>query len=528
MPVAPRFPRLSDCLAWQAARDGAAEALVFGAERISYAALHARVERISAALIAAGIRPGDRVATLAPPSPDAFALFLATASVGAIWAGLNPRYRLQELLHPVTDCAPALLFARTLIDGRDYSGEIAALVAAADVPTVVTLDSEVAGWVPMEQFLAAGQAVSAQRLAETRRNAGGREPCMLVYTSGSTGVPKGALLQQQGIIDFAIEQNRLWPVKPLRMLNFYPVNHIGSFVDLACPALLAGGCTIFAERFDAAESLDLMTRERVSFWGGVPSVFSLQMAEQKRAPRDLSAVQLIVWEGAPISEALFAELADFGLPMATTYSQTESTSAVTATPPTHDADLLLNSVGHPFEGVEVRLGDAEGKPVPEGTPGEIQARSGYCFLGYWNRPEATAETFTADGYLRTGDLAEQRPDGSYRLVGRLKEMFKSGGYNVYPREIEAVLEALPEVAEAVVVPVPDPLWTEVGIAYVRLSAPTEGADLLEAARAQLAAYKLPKRIEIVDEMPLLPIGKVDRVALRRRAEATYGEGIVMR
>ena len=523
MPLAPRSPRLSDCLAWHAARNGTADALVFGAERISYATLHARVERLSAALVAAGIATGDRVATLAPPSPDAFALFIATASVGAIWAGLNPRYRLQELLHPVTDCQPTILFARTAIDGRDYGPDIAALAEAAAIPKVVSLDNAEGDWLHIDVFLQAGDRLDPASLAAQRAAAGGRQPCMLVYTSGSTGVPKGALLHQQGIIDFAIEQNRLWPIEPLRMLNVYPVNHIGSFVDLACPALLAGGCTVFAERFDAAESLDLMVREQVTFWGGVPSVFSLQMAEQQRTPRDLSAVQLIVWEGAPISEQLFAELAAFGLPMATTYSQTESTSAVTATPPSRDADLLLNSVGHPFEGVEVRLVDSAGHPVPPGAPGEIQARSAYCFLGYWNRPDATAETFTADGWLRTGDLAEQRPDGSYRLVGRLKEMFKSGGYNVYPREIEAVLEAMPEVAEAVVVPVPDPLWTEVGIAYVRLATPASAEALLEAARAQLAAYKLPKRIELLDAFPLLPIGKVDRMALRRRAEAVFGQ-----
>jgi acyl-CoA synthetase (AMP-forming)/AMP-acid ligase II len=206
--------------------------------------------------------------------------------------------------------------------------------------------------------------------------------------------------------------------------------------------------------------------------------------------------------------------------LATNYGLTETCSAATILPPTADLDQLANSVGGAFPGVEIRLADENGAPVPDGTPGEVQVRSPCNMLGYWNNEAATEAAFTADGYLRTGDLAVRRPDGLYRIVGRIKEMFKSGGYNVYPREVEAALEAHPAVALAVVVSRPDPLWQEVGIAFVVPRAAVDAGDLEAWVRERLANYKIPKRIVITHDVPLLPIGKVDRRALEVLARET--------
>ena len=167
--------------------------------------------------------------------------------------------------------------------------------------------------------------------------------------------------------------------------------------------------------------------------------------------------------------------------------------------------------------MEIRLADAEGRSVPAGIEGEVQTRSPYNLLGYWRRPDATDEAFTADGYFRTGDLAMRRPDGRYRIVGRLKEMYKSGGYNVYPREVESAIEAHPAVAQVAVVAAPDPVWQEVGIAYVEPCADVSVAELEAHCRARLANYKVPKRFVIEPNLPLLPIRKIDKVALKRRA-----------
>jgi acyl-CoA synthetase (AMP-forming)/AMP-acid ligase II len=283
--------------------------------------------------------------------------------------------------------------------------------------------------------------------------------------------------------------------------------------------VLAGGAMIFMEHFDARSSLDLIEQECVTFLASVPSVFALQIADPSFLKRDFSAVQLIVWEGAAVSSEVLDRLAAICPRLATNYGMTETTSAMTVEPPSDDRDVLLSSVGSVFPGVELRLVAPDGSEVTEGEVGEVQARSKYNFLGYWGRPDATREAFTEDGYFRTGDLAVQRADGRYRIVGRLKEMYKSGGYNVYPREIETVLEAHPDVAISAVVPVADPLWQEVGVAFVipKPGHRVESDTLISWCRDRLANYKVPKRCEVASELPLLPIGKIDKVALRKRA-----------
>ncbi|MCW3834683.1 class I adenylate-forming enzyme family protein [Sphingomonas canadensis] len=498
---------LATTVARWAARDPGRAALVHGERRISYAGLADDVARHARAMIAAGVRPGDRIACLAPPSPEFVVTLLAASAVGAIWVGLNPRYKLEELRYVLGDCTPRLMFARTEIDGRGYAAELTAIAQDHPAMTIVTADTQPA-------FLAAGEATQIAPLES--RPPVGREPCMIVYTSGSTGRPKGAVLHHAGIAAFAEAQNRLWPLDPMRVLNYFPINHIGSVVDITCPALAGGGTVVLMEKFDPRESLALMARERCTLWASVPSVFQMQLDLPDFAGFDLSAVQLIVWEGAPMAEPLIRRLHAIHPRLATNYGMTEATSAILAEPPCADPEVLARSVGRPFAHAEVRLMAPDGQ---EGDAGEIQLRSPLAMLGYWNRPEETAQAFTADGWLRTGDIGRRLADGRYAIAGRIKEMYKSGGYNVYPLEVEAVIDGHPLVHASAVVGVPDPLWDEVGVAFVVAEPGLTAAALLEHCRAHLANYKLPKRIELRDALPLLPIGKVDKVALREAARA---------
>lgn len=520
IPSPPLLPRISDYAAWQAEHRPEAEALVLSDKRVSFRELHESVEALARALVAAGVGKGDRVATLQTPHPDYLTAFLATASIGAIWVGLNPRYRLGELAHVVTDAEPSVLITRTTIDDRRYQDEIEALrEGAASLRCVVAFDGEplVDGVEQMSDFLARGLTTTDAQLASARADCGGRDPCLIVYTSGSTGTPKGALLTHDAMARFCLEQNRLWPVEPYRSVNYFPINHVGCVIDCTLPCLLAGGTQFFMEQFDPAECLALMERERVTLWGSVPSVFLMQLSLPDFDRYDLSAVQLIVWEGAAMPQEQIEQLQRIQPRMATNYGMTETTSAITALAPTEDVEILSGSVGEAFPDVEIRLADGEGNPVATGMAGEVQTRSPYNLLGYWRRPDATEEAFTADGFFRTGDLAIQRTDGRYCIVGRLKEMYKSGGYNVYPREVESAIEAHPAVMQAAVVAASDPIWQEVGVAYVEPCADVSVADLEAHCRARLANYKIPKRFVIEPNLPLLPIGKIDKVALTRRA-----------
>lgn len=493
-------------MCWWAAHDGAREAAVLGGVRWSYARLDREVGALAGAMLAAGVIKGERVATLAPPGLDFLMAYLAATRIGAIWVGLNPRYRFEELAHVLRDAEPCLLLARA----HPELAEVRALCAQ----TVVLDDPS-----DLAAFLASGDALPAGALDAAIAHVTADDPAVLVYTSGSTGAPKGAILSHGGIVRFARGQNDIWPLSTLRVLNYFPINHVGCLNDILAPALVAGGCCVFMEQFDPRESLRLMQDEAITFWGSVPSVFQMQLALPDFADFDLSAVQLIVWEGAAMAPDLIAQLGQICRWRATNYGMTETTSAITVLAPTDDESLLGETVGSAFPGVALRLMGADGAPATPGEAGEVQTRSPLNCLGYWNNPEATADAFTPDGWFRTGDLAVQRPDGRYRIVGRLKEMFKSGGYNVYPREIETVIEAHPDVSAAAVVGISDATWDEVGVAYV------EGAVAPEAmaawCRGRLANYKIPKHIHCEAALPLLPIGKIDKPALRRRALAEH-------
>jgi len=522
----PTLSRVSDYVAWFARHTPDAEAMILDGERTSYAELAVRIDALSRALLAAGVGRGDRAATLAPPGPEYYVSFLAAISIGAIWLGLNPRYQVDELCYAAKDSEPLVLLTRARIGERDYTPEIAALKAqVSGLASVVVFDRD-AGQAPAfaslyREFLAAGEAVSDESLQRARESCGDRDPCMIVYTSGSTGRPKGALLHHQGIVAYSLQQNRIWPISPMRALNYFPINHIGCVVDVSCPTLVVGGTVVFLEDFSPRRSLQLMEQEKITFWGSVPSAFQLQFADPDFSSFDLSAVQMIMWGGAAMPRELINRLLEFDRPLATNYGMTESGSAITVIPPLRDARILENTVGWPFPDTELRLVDSQGRAVEDGESGEIQCRSLYNMLGYWRRPEATAETLSADGWLSTGDLGRRNADGSYSIVGRVKEMYKSGGYNVYPREVEQAIEAHPAVEMAAVVSTPDPIWQEVGVAYVLPRGEVSAAELQSHCRERLANYKLPKLFVIVDTLPLLPIGKVDKVMLRERAGSDY-------
>jgi len=520
----PLLNRISDYVAYHAERTPGAEAMVLDDRRVTYDELRKRVDNVARALIAAGVAKGDRVVTLATPHPDFWTIFLATASIGAIWVGLNPRYQLEEYRYVVGDCEPVLLLARTRIGERDFAADIAALrTESTTLHKVVVLggDPPLEDSVSMAAFLAAGQMVTDADLARLRGNVASSDPALIVYTSGSTGRPKGALLPHRGLVRCCRNQMRYWRADPVRVLNFLPINHIGCVGDVSSWTLVAGGCIVFLEKFDPARSMELTAGERCTVWGGVPTTIIMCMALPDFGRFNLSSLQLILWSGAAAPADLVRRLRKMVPMLSNSYGLTETVGSVTFAGPCDDVELLAESVGFPVPDYEFRITGADGAPVAKGEAGEICVRGDFIMRGYWRRPKETAETIDVNGWLHTGDLALERPDGSIRLVGRIKEMYKSGGYNVYPREIEMVLESCPGVAMAAVVGIPDPLFGEVGCAFILCDA---GASISPSAlegtcRAHLANYKIPKRFVIETELPLLPIGKLDKRRLKELAIA---------
>ncbi|MGE0440051.1 MAG: class I adenylate-forming enzyme family protein [Gemmatimonadales bacterium] len=529
----PALARISDYPRHWAAADPARIAVRFGPDGWTYGDLADRIDRAARALLALGVRPGDRVATLSPPHPDFLVTFLAAASIGAIWLGLNPRYQLRELEYVVGDAAPSVILARTRIDSRSFAAELRALASGigrnarfgllddpghGTPPAGATGETNLPGE-PFARMLAAGEAVAPAELARAREAVSPDDPCLIVYTSGTTGRPKGAVIRHHGLVHVARVQHAIWPVEPLRVINNLPINHIGCVGDITCDTLVPGGTIVFQEQFDPGAMLAAIPAERITMFGHVPTALQLVVGHPAFDTTDFSSVQLLIWEGAAAPAALIERLRSKCAEVANAYGMTETVGSVTFTFDSDDLEVLADSVGWPVPEYGVRIATESGAPVPPGTPGEIQVKGGFVTSGYWQRDDATRELFTADGWLRTGDLAVERSDGAYRLIGRLKEMFKSGGYNVYPREIELVLERHPGVAMAAVIGVPDPLYQEVGHAFVmaRPGAAVDPAGLEAFCRGELANYKVPKRFTVAAEFPMLPIGKIDKQALRGAA-----------
>lgn len=516
----PLLHRVHDYLAYQAGMRPDQLAVVCAGRALTYAELWSRVRRCASSLIGAGIQPGDRVATLCHMQLEYWIVFLATSMAGGVWMGLNPRYRRQELEHIILDSKPTLLFAITRSDNRDLRPDIRALAAKGGLERIVAIgrDRDTEGeFERFEDFTESG--CGAGELEARSASRSGRQPILLVYTSGTTGTPKGALLTHEGLIARAVNQNRTWPTDPIRVVNFLPINHIGGvgFISIYC--LVGGGTQFLEARFDADSFIARLASDRITIWIGLPTIFLMALGRPGFDASRLSNLQWAVWSGAALPVSTIRTLRSIGCRLGSSYGLTESSGSVCYAPSELDDESLSRTIGRPVPDGEVRLAGPNGSAVANGMPGEIQLRPEWAMSGYLGREEANREVRTADSFVRTGDIGQMDENGCIELIGRIKDMYKSGGYNVYPREVEAAIEEHPDIAACAVVPITDPLFQEVGVAFVQF-APSRAvgtAELREWCARRLANYKIPKQFRPLPELPVLGVGKVDRQALRRLA-----------
>lgn len=509
--------RIHDLLASHAEAIPNADAAVEGDLRLTYGELADRVDAIARALVASGIDPGDRVATMVPPSLDFWLTYLASISVGAIWMGLNPRYQLPEYEYLLGDATPKLIFCRDEYEERPYLAELQSVGRA--VETFVALGAPNGRAISYQDFRARGADCDEATLAARRAAVDPEDVAVIVYTSGTTGKPKGAMLSHRAIMAAAL-CNLCWMADGLEStIEVAPINHVGALNNVCMNVFAYGGRIAFHHRVDFDAIARITREEKLTYMVGSPTSFAMFAAQEDRGTERLGHYKLIVFGGGATAEALLQPVFDLGVPMFNVYGQTETCGIVTATDAGASPKIMAETFGRPLPGAEMRIADMEGNSVPLGQSGEIQVRGPYCMSGYFNRPEATHEAFTADGYLRTGDLGVEHPDGNFSFVGRLKEMYKSGGYNIYPVEIELALCEHPAIGMAAVLPVPHPVFQEVGHAFIEAPAGIEEGELKDFLKARLANYKIPKSFSFEAELPKLPNMKIDKQALKRRLEA---------
>lgn len=445
-----------------------------------------------------GVRPGDRVALLSGNRIETIELLVACGRIGALLVPLNWRLPVTELAAITSDCEPVVL----ICDG-------------AHAATATQLDEKA---VPLDA--AWQQAVAATPLPgwgfvdET-------EPWYLLYTSGTTGTPKG-VIQTFGmaVVNHLNIATAIDLTSHDTTLNVLPMFHTGGINLYPLPTLLAGGTAIIQHEFDPHLVLHLLATRATAFFG-VPTMYQLLADHPGFATADLAGVRSWASGGAPFPVPLLTALAERGLVVRQGMGMTETGPTLFLIDQAH-ALSKAGSVGKPQPFTEVTLIDGTGAEADEG---ELLIRGPGVTPGYWRRPEATAAAFTADGWLRSGDIARRDADGYYTIVDRLKDMYISGGENVYPAEVERVLATHPAVAEAAVVGVPDPHWGEVGKAVLvaRPQQPFDPDEIRTFCRRHLAAYKVPAHIESVVALPRNAAGKILKGQLRNPAPQSRGE-----
>jgi acyl-CoA synthetase (AMP-forming)/AMP-acid ligase II len=460
---------------------------------VSYAELDMLSDEVAAGLAARGVREGDVVALVLPPIPEFVVAYLAAAKLGAITAGVNARLTDEERTRVLDAADPVLVLDETVVAPATTADDcLGAFRVRHGKPGALSEDAE--------------------------------RPIAIVFTSGTTGTPKGAVYggRQLDAIT-AVDTGWRWAGGSASVAAT-TFAHLGPMTKLP-GVMVRGGTTHLLERWRARDALEMIERHRMPGIGGIPTQIALMLADPTFAERDVSCVQAIVMGGGPATQALVRGAREgFGAAVAVRYSCTEA-GVGTGTAFTDPPDDAERTVGRPQPGVELLLLDDQDAPVAPGDVGSICFRSPATMSGYWRAPELTeaaiVQSGDARGAVRTGDLGWVDGGGRLRLVGRAKEMYVRGGENVYPMEVEGVLASHPAVAEVAVVPRADDVWGEVGVAVVVArdsSVAPSLADLRMHAGTHLAAFKLPDDVVLVDALPLTPMEKVDRRALARVVE----------
>ena len=468
-----------------------------------------RVRRAAAALAGLGVQRGDRVAWFGANHPAALETLYACGQLGAVWVPVNARLTAPEAQYVLEHSGASLV-----VHGREHGTTTDALRAA--LPAVrhwVAAEPPLsggAGSLDWAELTAAAEPVLRDELVTLE------DVCLIMYTSGTTGRPKGAVLTHGNMTWSCLSQVLGFDFTPdERTLGLAPLFHIGGLNGTLNPTLLRGGCVVLVRGFDPPATLAVIAEQRVTSFFAVPTMLDALSRQPGFATLDLSALRTIGAAGAPLPLPLLRTWLERGITVQQAYGMTESAPAGTALD-SADAVAKVGSAGKSQFFTDVRVVRPDGTECPPGEIGEVVLSGPNIMAGYWNAPEATAAAIV-DGWYHSGDAGSTDEDGYLYIRDRYKDMIISGGENVYPAEVESALLELPGVQEAAVIGVPDAHWGEVGLAVVvpAPGAPQDGDALRAALRERLAGFKVPKEVRFVPELPKTATGKIRKPDLRQ-------------
>ncbi len=485
-------------------------AIIFDDAAMSYGRLYADVERFARALSASGLAPGDRVGLFLENCPEFATAYLGVHLAGGVVTLINTQYRQVELTHILNDAA--VRFCVTSPAGAAELRPLALPALSAQIIVGPAGATPPAPGIAFARFLRLGEEAGGAASTPLHPPASD-DPAVIGYTSGTTGRAKGALLLHRNLVANIAAITTAWQWTPDdRLLLTLPLFHSHGLMVGLHGTLCMGGSAILRRAFDASDALAAFDADQaISLFFGVPTMYSRLVAEAQRRGVPAHLPRLFVSGSAPLSPRLFAEFERlFGQRLLERYGMTET--GMNLTNP-YDGERRAGTVGAPFPGQQARIVEMRQRhPLPPGEIGEIEVRGPHVFAGYVNRPDATAEAFSADGWFKTGDLGSVSADGYYTITGRARELIISGGYNIYPREIEDVLATHPAVAEVAVLGAPDDDLGEqvVAVIVAKPGATPTADDLIAYCRERLASFKKPRRIVFAAALPRNALGKVQK------------------
>ncbi len=517
-----------------AQRWGSREALLYNDQRWTWESFKRETDAVAKGLMGLGVQPNERVAVWMTNRPEWLWVMFALGKIGACIVPLNTRYRTDDVAYTVTQSRSATLITLDRSGPVDYQGMLMASMpdvqraangelAVANYPDlkrlVVLGETQIphaSGW---EALLAAGRNITDEALAQRTAAVNPDDLMMIAYTSGTTGHPKGVMHSHIPIRSVHERAQLLGQTMSEVHMNYLPMFHIYAYSEIAMMCALTGARQIMMDVFDAERALDLAEAEGATFLHGFEAHWADLLTAQARQPRTLKVRMGTLPAGQESTIPIAEKAQEVFCPTISGFGMSEVWAYVACNNPSHTREQRVYASGYPMNDYEFKVIDPEtGKEQPVNVPGELLIKGYAIMKGYWDKPEATAQTLV-DGWVHSGDTAYLREDGHLVFMGRAKDMLKVGGENVSPAEVEAYLRNMPEVQDAAVVAYPDPRLTEVPVAYVILKPGQKvtGDEMIERMKGRIASFKIPRHAIFVDAFPMTSSGKIRKVELRADA-----------
>ena len=516
---------------------GDKEALCFKDRRWSFSQLAGDIDRAAKGLIYLGVQPGDKVCIWVPNRPEFIHIFFGLAKIGAVVVPINTFLRTSDTAYLLKQSNSTTLITVDKSGPIDYLAMVDEMLSSdgfvshkeishpefPDLKRVVILsENKYDGMVSWPEVLEEHNSVSNETLMKRSDAVDPDKTVLIMYTSGTTGFPKGAMHSHCVIRNISDEINRLAVTPEDVILMYLPLFHVFGLYEGPLMSLISGARLVITERFDAAECLSLIEQEGATMIHGFDTHFKELVESQEKSPKDVSSLRSGLFASGMSSSATIAHRAHKVLcpSLSSAFGMSEVGVGACISFPTATVEQRCEASGYPLPGYEIKIiNPITGKEHPTGTPGEILIRGYMVMQGYYNKPEETAKTIDSDGWLHSGDMGVMRHDGHLRFMGRFKEMLKTGGENVDPMEVEAYLLNHPSIHQVAIVGYPDERLSEVGVAFIKLQ-PGDNLtqdDIINYCKGKIATFKIPRYVIFVDDYPMTASGKIKKVELKEMA-----------